>query len=381
MSRYLKSLQIVMLVIFFAIILLPELNHFFHFIPEVKGNENRTKSKKPEFDISRLDAFVKEYDNYYTDNFSLRENGILFHNKLEYFTLGVSPVPNEVVVGKEGWFYDKNCLDNYTGSNAFSPNDLLTLKKELAYRSKWASEKNIKYLLVVVPNKMNVYPEYLPDNIIKVSEQTRYDQVMTLDGKSGINIVDVRKILLDHKKDGYDLFQRTDGHWNDLGAYYGYQAIINRLSEYYSELKSNPLSDYTINIEKRPGGSIVSMISLSNEYPEKFVKLTEKNKTYAYDGKKRPYEVPKTISAWDHQIVKENDHVKKLKCLIIRDSFTLLLVRYLQEHFSESVFIHDEWKYRMREDLIENEKPDIVLTIVLENELNKLLEYPFLVTK
>lgn len=362
---------------FSGLIILPTINGVFHFFKEENSHENRNKAKLPVFNVSKLDAFVKEYDSYYSDNFSLRENGISFHNKFEYFLWGVSPVPNEVIVGKNGWFYDKDCTENYSGANAFTKEELLQIEEELSYRSEWAASKNIKYYVAIVPSKMNVYPEYLPSKIIKVSNTSQYDQVVSLDKKSTINIIDIRKNLLSHKNDGYDLFQHTDGHWNDFGAYFGYQEIINRLSKDFPELKPSDLKDYTISLEQRPGGSIVSMINLEKEFPENFVKLTEKDTIYAYDGIKRPYERPATIPEWDHQIIKVNDHGKKIKCLIIRDSFTLLLIRFLQENFKESVFIHDEWKYRMREDLIEKEKPDVVINIVFETGLNKLIEFPF----
>jgi alginate O-acetyltransferase complex protein AlgJ len=376
-KRYIKILQLLFWILFSGFILLPAMNSCIHFIKENKGNENRTKSPKPDFDLTNLDSYVKKFDTYYTDNFSLRENYIELHNKFEYFILGVSPVPDEVVVGKNGWFYDKNCTPNYKGTNIFTEQEMAKLKDELAFRTKWAAERGIKYYLAVVPSKMNIYPEYLPSKIIKESDITRYDQIISLNNEPEINVIDIRKNLISHKKEGYDLYQHTDGHWNDLGAYYGYQEIMNRLSKDFPDLQPFPLSDYTIDIEKRSGGSIVSMINLEKEYPEQYVKLTEKNKVYAHDGKKRDYEAPKTIPAWEHQIIKVNDNGKKLKCLVIRDSFTLLMIRYLQEHFKETVFIHDEWKYRMREDLILKEKPDIVINIVFETGLDKLIEFPF----
>ncbi|MGQ0828176.1 MAG: alginate O-acetyltransferase AlgX-related protein [Bacteroidota bacterium] len=359
------------------LILLPTLNNYLHLIKEEKGNENRTKFQKPDFDVTRLDAYVKECDNYYTDNFNLRENAIKLHNKFEYSFFGVSPVPDLVVVGKNGWFYDKNNTENYKGANLFSDKEMVKLKEELVTRTKWAEDKNIKYYVAVVPSKMNVYPEYLPDKVIKVSTVTRYDQIISLNNEPTINIIDLRKILSEHKNENYNLYQHTDGHWNDLGAYYGHQEIINRISKTFPDLKPFPLSDYIINVEQRPGGSLVSMINLEKQYPEQFVKLTEKNKIYAVDGTKRNYEIPKTVPAWEHQIIKVNDNGKKLKCLVIRDSFTLLMIRYFQEYFKETVFIHDDWKYRMREDIIVKEKPDIVLTIIFETEIGKLIEYPF----
>jgi hypothetical protein len=376
MGKFLKFFQILTLVSFFGLILLPFLNERFSFIKEAKSNENRYKAPKPDFDSLKLDPFVKAYDTYYTDNFNLRENMIKLLNQFEYSFYGVSAVPNEVLIGKEGWFFEKKSAPNYKGANLFTETEMTRLRDELRLRTSWAAERGIKYYVALVPNKMNVYPEFLPARMIKLGNNSRYDQIVSLDKYPEINVIDIRKNLLKHKNEGNFLYQHTDDHWNELGAYYGYQAIMERLNKDFPELGVTSVDDYKIDIEKKTG-DLTRMINAEEDYPENFVHLLPKNQVFGHDGVKRGYPVPNGISDWDFEIIKVNDHGKRLKCLIIRDSFTLLLIKYLQEHFRESVFIHDEWKYRMREDLILKEKPDIVLNIILETEAHKLLEYPF----
>lgn len=377
MKTYNKTLQIVLWLFFAAIILLPTLNEHLHFIEENKGNENRTKVQKPNFDSLHLASFVKAFDDYYSDNFNLRQNFISFHNVFEYLVFHISPVPKDVLIGKDGWFYNANCIPGYKGANLFTEKEMLQLKNELTLRTKWATERGVKYYLAIVPNKMSVYPEYLPCSVIKISGSTRYDQIVSLDNYPSINVIDIKKNLLKHKNENRFLFQHTDDHWNDLGAYYGYQEIMNRIHKDFPDLSPFSLNDFEIHEEKR-SGNMAMMTSLEKYCPENFVALTEKNKIFAHDGIKRGYKVPKNISDWDYEIVKVNENGKKLKVLIIRDSFTLLLIRYLQEHFRESVFIHDEWKYRMREDLILKEKPDVVINIMVETYAYNILQFPFI---
>ncbi len=376
MKTYNKSLQILLWLFFTITILLPTVNEKLHFIKESQGNENRTKIQKPNFDSLSVSSFVKAYDDYYSDNFNLRQNFITFHNIFEYLTFNISPVPKDVIIGKDGWFYNVNCIPNYKGANLFTEKEMLQMKRELTLRTRWADKRGIKYYLAIIPSKMSVYPEYLPCSVIKISDSTRYDQVVSLNDFHSINVIDIRKNLLNHKSENHFLFQHTDDHWNDLGAYYGYQEIMNRLHGDFPDLSPFPINDYKINDENR-FGNLAMLTSLKKFCPENFVALTERNKIYGHDGQKRGYEVPKNISDWDYEIVKVNENGKKRKVLIIRDSFTLLLMRYLQEHFRESIFIHDEWKYRMREDLILKEKPDIVINIMLETFAYNLLQFPF----
>ncbi len=377
MKTYFKILNVIIVVFFLGLLLLPSINANFNLIVLEKGHENRTKATKPEFKDTLIEKYVKEYDDYYTDNFNLRENFIKFLNQFEYSAFGVSAVPKEVLVGKDGWFYERKSEANYKGINIFTEDEMARIKKELAARTKWAANRGIKYYVAVVPNKMDVYPEFLPARVIKVSDKTRYDQIVGLSDDATINIIDIRKNLLLHKKDGKYLFQHTDDHWNELGAFYGYEQIMNRLSKDFPELKPMPLSDFNMNIIERYG-NMAGMIDEEKNYPEQFIELTAKGQVYGYEGPKSGYKTSPRISDAEFEYVRLNDNGKKLKLLVIRDSFTLLMIKWFQEHFKKSVFIHDEWRYRMREDIILKEKPDIVINVILETELHRLLEFPFL---
>src|ERR1044072_2754253 len=102
MKAYFKITHIALLLFFFGVILLPSINSEFHLFKEKTGNENRTKAVKPN-DTIPLSQYIKAYDDYYTDNFSLRDNIIEQHNRFELSFFNVSPVPDGVVVGKDGW--------------------------------------------------------------------------------------------------------------------------------------------------------------------------------------------------------------------------------------------------------------------------------------
>jgi hypothetical protein len=386
MKTYFKIIYTVTVVLFVGILVFPYLNGNLNFIKEEKGNENRTKIVKPVFNDtlagrffndSLIEQYFKNYDDYYTDNFNLRQNFIKILNQFQYSFLNVSSAPNTVTIGKDGWFYESKSALNYKGANLFTDKEVEAYRNELLKRTKWAKRRRIKYYLVLVPNKMFIYPEHLPDQIIKISNLSRYDQIVKLNNDSTINVIDVRKNLLLHKHDGYDLYQRTDDHWNELGAYYGYQEILKRLSKDFWELKPMPLDDFKIEIEERIGGNMANMLDVSKETPEHFVKLTEKYQPNGHNGIKKGYSALPGISPLEAELVTENEKAPKLKCLIIRDSFTLLMMKFLKEHFSKCVFIHDAFMFRMREDMILKEKPDIILTIALETRMHEIINIPF----
>src|ERR1700752_4275316 len=106
MKGYSKILNIATIILVLAIILLPTINENFHFFEETNNSENRSKIAKPEYKDTLIDEYIKAYDDYYTDNFNLRNNFIRMLNQLQFSLFKVSPVPNRVVVGKDGWFYE-----------------------------------------------------------------------------------------------------------------------------------------------------------------------------------------------------------------------------------------------------------------------------------
>ncbi len=372
-------MQVITILCFVGVIITPMVNEQLKIIDDINGNENRKKADKPVFDITNLDGYTKKYDTYYTDNFNLRNNLVSLKSKLDFSIFKISPVPYRVTFGRDGWFYATKSAANYKGLNLFTKTELELLKMELEIRTKWANERGIQYYAVIIPNKMNIYPEYLPNQIVKVSDSTRYDQIIALDNYYDINVVDVRKNLLLHKDGEHQLYQSTDDHWNDFGAYYGYQEIMNRLNNKFPELSPKPLSDYKI-VSKVKSGNLAKLVNANNDYHENFIELIDLAPINATDAELRGYFKSTSTKAYKSEIIKVNTKVNGIKCLIIRDSFGIFLVRFFQEHFCETVILHDGWQYKMHEDILNTEKPDIILNIILETEIHKLLDHPFIQT-
>lgn len=371
-----KNIQRFTVVVFFIILLLPSVNKQLLLIPEIEGNENRALAAKPEFNINNLDAYFSEYDKYFTDNFCLRRNFIKCLTSFEFNLFHISPLSKEVIIGKDNWLFSYNDVINYRAKNLFSPKQIKDLETELLIRSKWVAQHNAKYYIVIVPTNPNIYPEFLPNYIKKRNKITRYDQIMLLDSIEGINIINIRDTIFANKSEDYYLYQKTDGHWNDLGAYYGYKAIMARLAkDIDSQLSAVPLKNYTIKRQDKKG-ALAKMLNIEDKFREEYLHLAEQFESNAIDGVKRPYPNPKGISEWEVQMIKINTKAKPYKLLAIRDSFGLFLLKYFKESFQETVLIHDKWKYMLNEDIFLNEKPDIYLNIIFENNADRLLKYP-----
>ena len=92
MKRYFKILHGITIAFFLGVMLTPMVNKQFSIFEEIKGNENRKKAEKPVFDINNLDIYTKEYDDYYTDNFNLRQNFVSLISKFDLTLFNISGV-------------------------------------------------------------------------------------------------------------------------------------------------------------------------------------------------------------------------------------------------------------------------------------------------
>lgn len=372
MSNPIKNISEYILIIGFALILLfPFTDQFIGLSKQIDLGENRALKSKPEFDINNLDQYTKEFDAYYSDNFIGRNLFIKLYNNFEFFALDISP-QKKVVKGKDGWLYLKSTANNYSGVILFDDYELYRIKEELKYRQQWCKQRGIAFYLVVLPDKTSIYPEYLPNYIVKKNPINRTEQLLKVLKEGNINVINLIKELSLIQSDTI-IFQKTDDHWNFLGSYYGYKGIMTRLKEDFPVLNYSLKSDFNFNIIPYDRGNLALMLGVEKQYKEAYIDFDRKVKTRSTKGKKNNYKAPENFAfAKNYEIVKETKGQNDINCLIFRDSYAKYLIPYLQEDFNKTVFIFDQWKYRLDKEIIENEDPDILLYAIVETKLKKL---------
>jgi hypothetical protein len=371
-----KYNKIALPVIFLLIIFFFFLNYLFSFTQDIKNNENRMLATKPSFDINHLDDFPTNFENYYNDNFNPRNLFIKYYNILYKDYYKKSPIPDKVIFGKNDWyFFNGTHGSTYRGIDHFTSEELNDFRDELVYRRHYLEARGTKYYFVILPTKYSIYPEYLPDNILRFRKQTMADQVMEACGNNPeINILDMRKVLLDAKKHNLRLYQKTDSHWNYAGAYFCYHNLIENLNKDFPDMHPLEKDKFVIDSAWQEGGDLSKMLGLSNIVRELDVIFYPNFVTSVTKGKKQNYDPGSLAIPEDYEAVRVNPKLKGPKLLVMRDSYTWLLVNYLSEHFSKSVYIFDSWEYKLNEDIVEKEKPDVVISIVLECFLKNVVK-------
>lgn len=375
MKKTAKTYYIILTVLFLAFIGICFLNDFFLFykVPEIFQSENRKPTEKPLFDINKLDPYPKLYENYFNDQFPFRKDLFLINSLLCYYMFNQTPLPGEVELGKHGWlFFDQKESVVYNGTFTLTDADISLLVKQLHEQAVDYAKKGIRFYIAFPPIKPEIYPENLPVDFRRSPKGTVTERIVkAIKQDSLLKYIDIKEALLRAKGHGR-LFNLTDNHWNAIGAFYGYEEIINTIRKDFPAIKPVKREDVSFSVEKRPPGNLATMIGLYDYLSEiQYIpKVTHSRTTYLNAYHKAP---DYAANVEDYELVRSTNDSTSPNMVIIRDSFTNAMMPYLDESFDSVTYIFDAWRYGRNEAVIDDFKPDCVLLIIFEPHISHLI--------
>lgn len=327
--------------------------------------ENRRMAEFPEIDArpATLAALPAGFTAWFDDSFGFRSHLVRWAAGLRYFGFGVSPSTG-VVKGKDGWLYysDDSGMDDYSRESPFTSPDLAQWRETLVRSREWLRGEGIGFVFTIAPDKHVVYPEHLPSTIRPVGDTYRMDQLFrTLDG-SGVATVDFRGALL-AAKGRERLFEKTDTHWNERGAFVAYQQLVGAIRE---QVPSVPPAwervDFDAVSRTEPALDLAGMMGLKDVLREERLLLQPRRARLA-----RTVE-PKGGEPWwgEGRIVTEIPGSTLPRAVVFRDSFTSRLAPFLSEHFSRVVYL---WQDNFDAGVIREEKPAVVIQEIVGRHL------------
>lgn len=369
-----KLIRYIFIFFFLALLYFPLINNKFTLI---RKSYDGIIPLAPRFDIKRLDGYPKKFEDFFDNRLEIKPWMVTVNSNLKIRLLGVSPVPEKVIIGNDGWlFMGGSSIDEYKGTNLFGKPQLDIIKNKLHARAVNCREKYGAVLyFIIAPLKHTIYPEYLPGSVKKISKTTRFDQVLDcLKDDTLIHTVDFRKELMDQKS-AHLLFYKTDNHWNDIGGRIAFQKIESGMMAQFPHYSPMDMSIFRLDSSQNLIGGEANMMNALNLYSEKRYDYFPTDKCKARTMPKRGY--PPTNGfpyPDDYEIQMQTGDSSLPNAVIIRDSFTDAILPFLAERFNRSTFIFDGWEYGNNFAILEIEKPNVVMYIVLESHLNRLLE-------
>ncbi len=344
-------------------------------------------------------GFFQQLGNRFTEFLAFKKEIGHLNSLLKVDFFDRSPT-TKVIVGKQGTMFEGTgerkiegeaiaSFDNvsdYLGRLPFKDAELKQWQQVISQRHCWLKNQNIKYLFAMAPTKGLVYPELLPEVLIKIkSQDNKKSRIDLLDEYlqqfNDLPVLNLTGPLIaaKHKQSHPKLFYRTDFHWNYLGAYYAYEAIINKLLINNPELNLSPIAldqfEFDINNQWAHTG-FLGMLGLMPKWykDDNYVKLMPNPNSpmqsispYNTDG---VFDIPiprriitdKSGQEFLTEYI-ENPKGQLGKIMVIGDSFIQKSVPLISAHAKQNYFYRAIFEFPYQ--LIETLKPDIVVQEIL----------------
>ena len=292
--------------------------------------------------------------NYYSEKFLFNSPFVNQYLKFKTDVLQENPIPFNVIKGQTGWYFlgnnYYNTLNDAFGNDSFSTNELTTIKNNLLSINSYLKSKHIAFYVVVVPNKNSIYKEHLPYKLKQKS--TKLITLQHQLGNTDISFINLTEHLKSAKSQ-QQLYYKTDSHWNTFGAFIGYEKMMDHFQNKFS-VEANIISDYKIETDFEIYGDLTRLLKIN--IPENSIYVKKINDNLSED-----YTKP---------ILRYSNGINDIKLLMFRDSFANNLIPFLNDTFGETLYLKD---YTINENLIEKEKPNIIILQIAERKLRTLL--------
>ena len=339
-----------------AVLILPQLiSPFMRPDSNLSKTENRNITPFPrEFKWRKI---AKQLEEYYNDRIPFRQRIVPVSRRIQSAFFPQSSKLS--IVGKDGFVFfaapgSRECTYlQYIGKYS-DPITYHDRKKMLDYMRKTqchAEKNNAQFLLVIMPNKINIYPDKLPEKRAYRQQGFLVEELEAAarSSKPEINFLYLKHVLDEYRgKLPYPLYFAQDTHWNFAGAYCGMKAILDRLGLKWPETwplpeKASPNTednklDANGLISRAPAGT---SLRWEPDYritiPEPGFKRTVVN---------RKYFITENPNAFDQREI-----------LVFRDSFFEALWFYFASYFRKVHFCWIEYDAAT----VEKIKPQLVI--------------------
>lgn len=329
--------------------------------------EQRRAAKLPPlgWDWRSLAAFPVRFEKYESDAFGFRRRLVRWHNVLKWFVLRTSP-DETLVKGRDDWlfFSAMETLHQVRGARPFDEGELEGWRRMLEERRDWLAERGIDYLFVLCPSKSQIYPEFLPRGYERVG-RSRFDQLLAyLAEHSDVPVVDLRGSLLAAKRDdrpevGDYLFYPLGTHYTARGSYVCYTEIMSALRVRWGTLPVLAPTDFKTVLSDEQGDSWAERLYLDDRLHQDDWKLIAR----APAVKRRKIEFARIAERF------EQPGTDLPRVVLFHDSYASWIKPALAR---SCALLACFWQYNFDLARVAEERPDVVIDLMVERVLTQL---------
>jgi len=313
----------------------------------------------------------KDFDDWFADRLGFRYPLIYAATELHVGLLR-RPLDRHIFFGRDGWMFwtdDRNTtpatMADARGKLRFSQGEIGRIDAGLRAAADAFAACKIPAVVLIAPNKQSIYGEFLFGSEAR-PPPSRLDHLLgALSERARSFVIDPRGAMREAKRVHAPvlLYPKTDIHWDALGAFYGYRALMQALAPGLPA--PNPealaLDYYRITSAPYPGGDMAVRVLFSPwRFPDEDVTMRPKT----------PLPDPEVIQVdRGHILVRSAQGSGRI--IVFGDSFSIALVPFLALQFHE---VHSYAAAELDGAVVAQQHPSAVVFETLESYADKLLE-------
>ena len=287
--------------------------------------------------------------NQFTEKLFMRKNLIEFNTDLTALLTGGTYIEStQVLLGKNNWIFYKTEQDgfpihDYMGINHYTEEQLAAMATNLVnMRDTFRDEYGIDFFVAGLPNKEIVYEEYMPDTISRVNKVSKAGQVAEYIWANTDLVYSYPLEALLAAKEQMPVYYSTDTHWNQIGAFVGFQDLYSKA---YGQEAASLDSVTFVEAAELYAGDLANMAGIQAEYKQ--------DVSYAFDKESAD------PAQYHDEVV-----------LLVGDSFGGFYSHIAKGYYKDVIWKHTT-EFHM--GMIEEYDPDVIIWESVERYLDTFL--------
>lgn len=242
-DKFIYKIKSYVIVILFIIIISSVcINEKVHLIKTPKLKGAIIEKEKPKFSLRGYlkGSYQKDLEEWYNDNFYLRNNFIKLYSRLKFNIFDKSSLPG-AIKGKEGMLFEPDYVDEYLGlRKTTSDKDLKKLVHNIDEIRKVCNKFGKEFYLIITPSKAHFYHEYLPERAVREGtlhkdrqgKNRDYYRFLNILNSTDIKYFDSVKYIEDNNKlFNTSLYSKYGTHWTFVTA----AKVLNGFIDYINK--------------------------------------------------------------------------------------------------------------------------------------------------
>ena len=298
-------------------------------------NLSRKRNISVDEDLKDGETYMDKAVDYYYGRVLNPEDIDTYDDTVEY---PIKYLSDKVILGQSDWMFLKSeNLSYYKGTNIFKTDDEYeNYIRNIGMLNDICKEKGKQLLILVCPEKEEIYSEYMPTMEIKDEEELPIKIRKYIEENTDITYLYPKEAILS-EKDKYRLYKKYDSHWNKIGAYIAVTEVYKKLG-----MKYTPIND--VRVERVPE-TLKDLAYLGNVNADNYNDSFEYIVHYKDDVKVTTVELslPKDLIDMVNMYQSNTNNYKSL--FFYGDSYRLNMMDFMKKDFENSTFMQREAEF------------------------------------